>query len=101
MGVNIRNTGFLELLENIYNSKGIKGIKDFIIDEFHIGDYISMDYGNHFRSVYILKGFSIHELDQDGIIYKEGTTENIPVFRSVNLPYIENPFQIDFYGLKT
>jgi hypothetical protein len=95
---NISNTVFLELLENIYMSKGLSGIKKYITDVFKIGNCINIDYGNSLKSVFILKGFSIHKLEQNEIIYMDGTIDNIPLIRSVNLPYVEDPFQIDFYG---
>ena len=89
---------FLDDLENRFKSKQIDGIIELVKNRFPIGNYIKMNnsFGN--EPVFIIERVSILQINHKDIILDIGDSNAESIIRSINLSYVDNPFQIDLYG---
>jgi hypothetical protein len=86
----------LEELEKKVNMEGLKGVIQLVKDKLDIGSLIKMD--SKSSLVYKIERIKLSKIDPDELIENIGDKEADSVIRSMNLPYVNIPFQIDIYG---
>ncbi len=98
--INFEGLAFLDELETIYDSEGIKGAIKLTAQQFPIGQTIRLQQhpDPHHEVIYKIERVVISSIHQDAMLWQRGDTPSGSLIRSMQLPYVDNPFQIEIYG---
>lgn len=98
--INFDGLTFLDELETIYGSDGMEGIIKLAAERFPIGQTIRLQQHpdpNH-EIVYMIERVVISSVDQDTVLWYMGDAPSSSLVRSMQLPYVDIPFQVEIYG---
>ena len=98
--VNFDGLTFLDKLETTFNLKGLEGIIELAEEHFPIGCFMNMNQNieNTQGHVYKIEKVTVSKINQNVVIRTMGDVNSGSIIRSLNLPYVTTPFQIDIYG---
>jgi len=91
---------FLNQLEIAYHENGLDGVVNLTKSTFPVDKKIRMkrDLENTTFSIYMIKRVTISKIDPDAILLSIGDGNVDSVIRSIGLPYLDIPFQINLHG---
>ncbi|MCE5204602.1 MAG: hypothetical protein LLF80_00645 [Porphyromonadaceae bacterium] len=98
--INFDGLTFLDELETIYGSHGMEGVIKLATEQIPIGQTIRLQQHpdpNH-EIVYRIERVVISSVDQGAMLWSMGNTLSGSLIRSMQLPYVDIPFQIEIYG---
>ncbi|MCF6333998.1 MAG: hypothetical protein L3J11_12005 [Draconibacterium sp.] len=96
--INFDGLLFLNELENRFKSKNINGVIELAKNRFPIGNNIKMNNSWGDEPIFVIERVSISHIYTREILLDIGDINADSVIRSLNLSYLDNPFQIDLYG---
>ncbi len=98
--INFDGLTFLDELEIMYGSYGMEGVIKLATEQLPIGKTIRLQQqpDPKHEIVYRIERVVISSVDQGVILWSMGDTPSDSLIRSMQLPYVDTPFQIEIYG---
>lgn len=98
--INFDGLSFLDKLETIYRSEGMEGVIQLVENQFPIGRPINLSQrpNQSEEEFFMIEGVVVSTTDPDADQWSRGDTRSGTLIRSIQMPYVDSPFEIAVYG---